>query len=346
MLGYGDQGASGYVLEAEITHTWGNQLANAINRLGGDVYVLQDGTSMNGDLTTPVNEANAYGLPWLYVSIHANAGGGTGYENYIYSGAWNNAGTAQLGWSVLNSYGAVAKKYGLGSRGLKAADFYVIANTRNRACLLELGFVDKYFDAQLLANATYRAEACDALARELMRIAGQTIKEPAVAPKAAAKPADTSFPLPKDLFDLPKGKYLLINQASGMSLACDMTTWLGVTFPLRFQNNEIFDWDPETGRLSFWHKGKEYALDFKEPTGVNGTQVCFFPPHGHARQKMAIRLLKKMADNIYMIRIHNRLKGRVLDVSGGQIAHNIPILGWQSGADSNGNQNWYAIKVG
>ena len=342
--GGSDPGAVGYYREVDITHAWGNEVANRIQQLGGDVYVLHDGHDMNSDLTVPVNEANAYGLPWLYVAIHANAGGGTGYENYIYSGSWSNAGTAELGWAVLNSYGAVAKKYGLGSRGLKAADFYVIANTRNRACLLELGFVDNYFDAQLLANATYRAEACDALARELMRIAGQTIKEPT--PTPAPKPTETSFPIPEDLFALPKGKYLLINRASGMSLACEMSNFLAATFPERFQNNEIFDWNPETERFSFWSQGKEYALDFQEPTGVNGTQACFYTPHGHSRQKFAIRLMKKMAENIYMIRLHNRFNGRVLDVTSGKIAHNVPIVQWQPGADTNDNQNWYAIKVG
>ena len=173
--GGNDPGAVGYVQEANITHVWGAELAAQINNLGGDTYVLPDGSNANSDLSIPVNTANAYGLPWLYISLHANAGGGTGAEIYLHDSVWCNPETSSLAHTVLNAYMSVASKYGLRNRGVKAADFYVLKETESRAVLLELGFVDNSTDANLLTNETFRKEACTAMARALMQEAGQPV---------------------------------------------------------------------------------------------------------------------------------------------------------------------------
>ncbi|AMP21110.1 hypothetical protein AZF37_08020 [endosymbiont 'TC1' of Trimyema compressum] len=164
--GGSDPGAVGQVREVDITHAWGAaELENALARLGGDYYVLQDGANANSDLTVPVNESNRYGKPWLFVSLHANAGGGTGYETYIYTKSWSDPSTSNLGHTVHNAYGAVARKYGLANRGLKAEDFYVLRETQRRAVLLKLGFVDNKKDADLMVKASYRTEACKSFSK-------------------------------------------------------------------------------------------------------------------------------------------------------------------------------------
>jgi len=174
--GGNDPGAIGHVREVDITHDWGAELANQINNLGGDTYVLPDGINWKNDLELPVNTANAYGNPWLYVSIHANAGGGTGAEIYIHPSVWCSPTTASLAHSTFNAYMSVAKKHGMSSRGVKPGDFSVLRETNNRAVLIELGFVDNASDAKLLADPTFRTEACKAMARALMLEAGQVIK--------------------------------------------------------------------------------------------------------------------------------------------------------------------------
>ena len=65
--GGNDPGALVYVQETNITHAWGAKLADQINNLGGDTYVLPDGYNWNSDLSIPVRKANAYGNPWLYI---------------------------------------------------------------------------------------------------------------------------------------------------------------------------------------------------------------------------------------------------------------------------------------
>ena len=137
----------------------GLELADQINNLGGDTYVLPDGYNWNSDLSIPFRKANAYGNPWLYISIHANAGGGTGAEMFLHYCAWCDQGTSNLAHSVFNAYMSVASKNSLPNRGLKAGDFYVLRETSRRAVLLELGFVDNSTDASLLESEIFRKEA-------------------------------------------------------------------------------------------------------------------------------------------------------------------------------------------
>ena len=175
--GGSDPGSVGFVQEANVTHAWGIELAWQINNLGGDTYILPDGVDWLNDLSEPVRIANEYGLPWLYIALHANAGGGTGAEIYVHNSAWCNKKTASLAHSVFNAYMSVASKNGLANRGVKAGNYYVLRNTKNRAVLIELGFVDNSIDANLLINEKFKKEACSSMARALMKEAGQTIRE-------------------------------------------------------------------------------------------------------------------------------------------------------------------------
>lgn len=341
--GGSDPGAVGYVKEIEITHAWGAELANKIVRLGGNVYLLQDGTDANSDLSVPVNEANAYGLPWLYVSIHANAGGGTGYETYLYSGSWNNASTANLGWAVHNAYGAVAQKYGLANRGLKAADFYVLRTTYNRACLLELAFVDKQFDANLLTNATFRSEACEALARALMKEAGQTIVEPTPAPSPTPTEPDR-YPLPAESkrYPMENGNYKFTNVSSGTVLECSLSHKVAQGWQMNGEVHQIPRWEKNTQRIIVTIAGKDYALD--AVARKNGTQAIWYDnPHSGELEKWFIEKIGVTNSGITIVRIINVWTGRALDLAGGSKVNGTSVNTYNS--LSTPSQYWYVEKV-
>lgn len=341
--GGSDPGAVGYVREVDITHAWGHELANQINRLGGDVYVLQDGADANSDLNVPVSEANAYGLPWLFVSIHANAGGGTGYENYLYTGAWTDAASSELGWAVMNSYGPVAKKYGLANRGLKAADFYVLRGTNRRACLLELGFVDKYFDAQLLANAAYRAEACEAIARALMRTAGQAIKEPAkptpTPPPQPVQKADPA-PDPKGIVDLSPGRYIFVSaETPGMVLA-GRNNEEACIWGIHGGDDQFWDWDGV--RLMNVKHQKALTLGAAAVKGkglLNYDTSNIWPYIGADHQKVYFYEGKNGA--LFIMFKHSN---KALDVLDHKTANGSRV--GQYSAHGKPNQMWIPIKLG
>lgn len=84
-------------------------------------------------------EANSWGAD-LFVSIHNNAGGGDGFECYVY-----NEGRRGLG----QLFEKHVKAAGQNSRGVKLQpSLYVLANTNMPAVLLEGAFVDNKKDIQ------------------------------------------------------------------------------------------------------------------------------------------------------------------------------------------------------
>lgn len=83
----------------------------------------------------------------LFVSIHLNAGGGTGCEAYTWRG--QQVPEAVKACNNLN-------KLGFRNRGVKnGSGLYVIKNTKCTAILIEICFVDNKADADLFRNVGY-----------------------------------------------------------------------------------------------------------------------------------------------------------------------------------------------
>ena len=107
--------------------------------------------------------ANDWGADY-FVSIHCNAGGGTGTETFCYK-----LGTTaeKLARSVDN---AIVYKLGIKSRGIKTSGFYVLLNTKMPAILVETAFIDTASDALLLKNN--KADFAEAIAQGIMNFVG------------------------------------------------------------------------------------------------------------------------------------------------------------------------------
>lgn len=126
-------------------------------------YLLQQGhqceltgvdsgySSINASLQARIDKEKAY-KPDLFVSIHFNAGGGTGTETYVCS----TAGQAyQYAKKVQTK---IVELTGYANRGVKTANFAVIAKTNAPAMLIECAFIDsandmKVYNADTLAKA-------------------------------------------------------------------------------------------------------------------------------------------------------------------------------------------------
>lgn len=126
-------------------------------------YLLQQGhqceltgvdsgySSINASLQTRIDKEKVY-KPDLFVSIHFNAGGGTGTETYVCS----TAGQAyQYAKKVQTK---IVELTGYANRGVKTANFAVIAKTNAPAMLIECAFIDsandmKVYNADTLAKA-------------------------------------------------------------------------------------------------------------------------------------------------------------------------------------------------
>lgn len=87
----------------------------------------------------------------VFISIHLNAGGGTGCEAYTWKGSKLPRAT-----QVLNNLASLGFK----NRGVKdGSDLYVIKNTKMECILFEICFVDNNSDATLYKKIGYKAIA-------------------------------------------------------------------------------------------------------------------------------------------------------------------------------------------
>ncbi|MBU8733425.1 N-acetylmuramoyl-L-alanine amidase [Cytobacillus oceanisediminis] len=109
--------------------------------------------SRTGDQTVSLSErtnaANAWGADF-FLSVHINAGGGTGYEDFVYPGVGAPTTTYQN-----NIHAEIMKLVDFYDRGKKQANFHVLRETRMPALLTENGFIDNTNDAAKLKSSTF-----------------------------------------------------------------------------------------------------------------------------------------------------------------------------------------------
>ena len=147
-LGHGcnyDGGAVGFIKEEEIINTVGNKVITKLRALGHNVIECRPSTasSTSNSLNKRCSTANNNNVE-LFVSIHANAGGGVGTEIYTY-----NAKQHSYAVNVLNNICSL----GFRNRGIKSGNNLAVINgTSMEAMLIEICFVDTQSDVDLYRN--------------------------------------------------------------------------------------------------------------------------------------------------------------------------------------------------
>ena len=118
-----------------------------LNNYSGVSIRMSRETDKTVTLAARTNDANSWGAN-AFISIHINAGGGTGFESYVYPGV--GQATRNLQNAVHNE---VAKAFsGFPDRGKKQANFHVLRETNMSAVLTENGFIDTKKDADFLKS--------------------------------------------------------------------------------------------------------------------------------------------------------------------------------------------------
>ncbi|MCE4047718.1 MULTISPECIES: N-acetylmuramoyl-L-alanine amidase [Bacillaceae] len=88
----------------------------------------------------------------FFLSVHINAGGGTGYEDYRYNTLAISSRTGKVHAAIHNAIMDELESYNVVDRGTKASDLHVLRESDMAAILTESLFIDTRKDANLLKN--------------------------------------------------------------------------------------------------------------------------------------------------------------------------------------------------
>lgn len=147
-------------------------------------YQVQVKLTREDDRTLSLSErarlANKWGAGY-YISLHINAGGGTGFESFAHHNANSAAITRQKKLhEVVMRYFA---KYNFVDRGTKRANFAVLRETEMSAVLLENLFIDQAKDANALRNPVFRDGLAQSIAEGLVYALDLSKSEPVTPPQ-------------------------------------------------------------------------------------------------------------------------------------------------------------------
>jgi N-acetylmuramoyl-L-alanine amidase len=167
--GGGDPGAVANIREADYTLPYTLELGKVLTKLGFAV-----GYTRTTDMTIALGErakmANVWGADY-FISIHFNAGGGTGIETFALAPGGQGEKLANIVQISLISTTRMA------NRGVKFANFQVLRDTKMPAILIEGGFVDST-DADKIKTEDYKRNFARGATKGICGAAGMTWKDP------------------------------------------------------------------------------------------------------------------------------------------------------------------------
>lgn len=197
-----DTGAQGNGLrEQDLTLDIALKLRDILKSNGFEVKLTREGASVGGSTVTEslkarCNIANAFGAD-LFISIHVNAGGGTGTEVYALPG-----GRAVVAAQRLLDRLVYACNWA--NRGVKTdREFYVLVHTNMPAILTENGFIDSAKDAAKLADGNFRQVIAEAHAKGVCDFFGVTFRPTTQRPVPAPVPTPAPVPAPAPVVPIP-----------------------------------------------------------------------------------------------------------------------------------------------
>jgi len=191
-----DAGAQGNGLfEQDLTLDIARRLRPLLQFNGFQVIMTRDGDFANGDnssqnasLKTRCSIANVAKAD-LFISIHINAGGGTGSEVYALPG-----GKAEAVAGKVLKY--LISACGWANRGVKTnRNFYVLAYTAMPAILSENGFIDNPNDAAKLKDPNFRQAIAVAHAQGICEFYGISYQEATQPSPSAPTQAPAQAPI-------------------------------------------------------------------------------------------------------------------------------------------------------
>ena len=160
--GGGDPGCVGNGMkEADLTLDICERIKKRLER-----YQVVVSIAPRGELSERVKYANCC-YAELFLSIHVNAGGGTGFESYVYPEVGTR--TRKLRDKIHDTIMEYLSLVNVADRGKKEKNFHVLRETKMSAILLECLFIDHAQDAEKLASELFRDQLANEIAWALVQ---------------------------------------------------------------------------------------------------------------------------------------------------------------------------------
>lgn len=153
-VGHGgsDPGAVGNGLkEKDLTLKISKKINDLLKDYEGITVKMSRSTDKTLSLKQRTDEVNKWGAD-LLLSIHINAGGGTGFESFIYNGSVSSN-TVKYRDTIHNEIMKQLK--GIRDRGKKRANFHMLRESKMPAILTENMFIDTKKDADQLKKQSF-----------------------------------------------------------------------------------------------------------------------------------------------------------------------------------------------
>lgn len=157
--GGSDPGAIGNGLrEKDITLDIAQRTKKLLEEKGFTVIMTRESDTYPSlkDRTDLANRSNAD----IFISIHVNAGGGTGIETWWYSKGPEPTRSEQLATSIQKH---LIDKTNARNRGVKDGNLHINRESTMPSALVEVGFIDNSSDATKLKQSSYRSQIAEAL---------------------------------------------------------------------------------------------------------------------------------------------------------------------------------------
>ncbi|MCG6182884.1 N-acetylmuramoyl-L-alanine amidase [Anoxybacillus sp. LAT_38] len=157
--------------EKDLTH---RIVEYAMDYLEANYTGFKQRTTRAGDQTLTLSQradkANKWGAD-VFISVHINAGKGTGFESFVYNGGVSSQ-TVALQNVLHNEILSAMRQFGnITDRGKKRANYAVLRETKMPAVLTENLFIDSN-DAKLLKNEAFLKAVGEAHARGVAKFLG------------------------------------------------------------------------------------------------------------------------------------------------------------------------------
>src|SRR5699024_10168586 len=169
--GGADPGASGNgLVEKDLSLAISHMIATYIqSNFSGVEVMFSRKTDQAVSLTERTRAANIWGAD-LLLSIHINAGGGTGFESYVYNGSFKGKEQTRKMQRLLHK--EVITETCFRDRGMKEQNFHMVRASNCPAILTESGFIDHIHDANLLRSNSFLEKIAVGHGKGVARILG------------------------------------------------------------------------------------------------------------------------------------------------------------------------------